>query len=111
MVATPTGEEVQATRRRSMTKRRKAIIHAFHDGKCWKCDAYVASDIAEYDHRIPVWMGGEDDDGPNAAPLHPWCHTEKTAKDATDRAKVKRQKAPKKKSGWFKKRQRKARHG
>jgi 5-methylcytosine-specific restriction endonuclease McrA len=41
------------------------------------------------DHRIPLWMGGADDDA-NLRFFCPACDKPKTAKDATVRAKVKR---------------------
>lgn len=89
--ATP--EPVEATPRRPMTPARKRRSHDLAKGLCAFCNLPVEVGEAEFDHRIPVWMGGADDDGPNLRPLHPRCHTIKTKADAGARAKVKRMKA------------------
>ena len=93
-LAPPLPEPLDATPRRAMTDNRKARAYALAEGVCWWCRKPVAKGEAQYDHRIPVWLGGKDDDGPNVAPLHadPY-HKAKTRKDAAIRAKTKRVKA------------------
>ncbi|GJE54535.1 HNH endonuclease [Methylobacterium thuringiense] len=44
----------------------------------------------EFDHILPDWMGGEPS-LENCSPLCPPCHRAKTAQDAANRAKTKRQ--------------------
>ena len=91
-VAPPTGERVEPTKRRVVTDARTQRIHAFHDGLCGECGfpVTVSGRGVVYDHRIPVWDGGDDDDGPNMRPVHKACDVRKTAKDQCSIAKTKR---------------------
>ena len=90
-VAPPTGEDIGPTKRRRVTSARKQRIWAYWDGVCGDCRAPVhVTEGTEYDHRIPVWMHGPDDDGPNMRPLCVACHKAKTAIDKGDIAHVKR---------------------
>lgn len=89
-VSPPTGEAVEATKRRAMTAKRRLSIWLEHDGQCGLCRLPVDLVGCEIEHRIPVWLGGADDDGGNTYPAHPACHKAKTARDKAEIAKVKR---------------------
>lgn len=92
-VAPPTGEDIGPTKRRPMTLARKRRVHALYNGRCGVCGDQVpltGKGLVVYDHRIPVWMGGPDDDGPNLQPLCGPCDAVKTPNDQGDIAHVKR---------------------
>lgn len=75
-----------------MTKARKQRVHDFHGGRCGECGGAVplTGSGVVYDHRIPVWTGGADDDGPNMRPVCKPCDQIKTPVDQGDIAKTKR---------------------
>lgn len=81
-------EPVQPTPRGAMTKARRLRIYLACNGRC-ECGAKVPMAGTVIDHRIPLWMGGADDDA-NLRFLCGPCDKPKTAKDAADRASVKR---------------------
>ena len=81
-------EPVQPTPRGAMTKTRRLRLYLACNGRC-SCGAKVPMAGTVIDHRIPLFMGGADDDA-NLRFICPSCDKPKTAKDATDRAKVKR---------------------
>ena len=81
-------EPVQPTPRGAMTKARRLRLYLACNGRC-SCGAKVPMAGTVIDHRIPLFMGGADDDA-NLRFICPSCDKPKTAKDATDRAKVKR---------------------
>lgn len=83
-----TREPVESTPRASMTRERRLRIYLACNGRC-VCGVKVPMDGTVIDHRIPLFMGGADDDG-NLRFVCRACDKPKTAKDATDRAKVKR---------------------
>ena len=92
-VAPPTREDVQATKRRPMTLARKKRVHDLYNGRCGICGDPVpltGKGLVVYDHRIPLWMNGADDDGPNLQCLCGPCDAVKTPNDQTAIAKVKR---------------------
>ena len=91
-VSPPTSEPVPPTKRRPVTEARKKRIHAFHKGFCGECgdETPISGPGVVYDHRIPVWTGGADDDGPNMRPVCKACDRLKTAADQGDIAKIKR---------------------
>lgn len=79
-------------KRRPLTKARKRRIWEFHNGCCRECgyDVEIEGKGVEYDHRVPLAMGGADDDGPNMGPLCQRCHKNKTAGDLHCIARAKR---------------------
>lgn len=86
-------EPGSSTPRGAISNTRKARIHALRKGKCWMCGQPVAVSGPEvrYDHRLPLELGGSDDDD-NLWPLHRApCDKLKTAADASRIAKAKRQ--------------------
>lgn len=81
---TPRGHVSQALKRR---------VWEAADGLCMWCDGEVpvAGPEVDYDHRIPLALGGADDET-NLAPIHRRpCHKEKTVLDVRMIAKAKRQ--------------------
>ncbi len=89
----PVREAVSATARRSLTPARKRRCHLFWKGLCAVCGLPVAlkGPSVRYDHEIPVWTGGADDDGPNLRSLHrDPCDKTKTRIDVAAIAKCKR---------------------
>lgn len=85
-------ERVEIENRRAMTPARKARIHAMRDGKCWMCGKPVAVSGADviYDHKMPLELGGTDDNS-NVWPLHrDPCDKLKTAADRKRIDKAKR---------------------
>lgn len=81
-------ERVEATPRKAMTKARRLRLYVACEGRC-ECGAKVPMEGTTIDHRIQLWMGGADDDSNLRFFCGP-CDKPKTAKDATDRAHVKR---------------------
>lgn len=85
-------ERVEIENRRAMTPARKARIHAMRDGKCWMCGKPVAVSGPDviYDHKMPLELGGTDDNS-NVWPLHRTpCDKLKTAADRKRIDKAKR---------------------
>ena len=67
------------TKRRPMTPARRARIFDVHAGVCGWCHEQIEDGQAwEIDHATPPALGGADDDGPNAYPIHKACHALKT---------------------------------
>lgn len=57
-------------KRKSMTPARKQRIWEAHDGKCWRCKQSIEVDKnVVYDHKVPLALGGSDDDE-NIGPSH-----------------------------------------
>jgi 5-methylcytosine-specific restriction protein A len=79
---------VEATPRKAMTKPRRLRIYLACNGRC-VCGVKVPMAGTVIDHRIPLWMGGADDDA-NLRFLCPACDKPKTAKDKGAIGKVKR---------------------
>lgn len=82
-----TRELIEDTPRKAMTPARRKRVLAQHNGQC-VCGCGETKGL-EIDHRVPLWMGGLDEDE-NLDPLCPSAHKLKTAHDAAARAKVKR---------------------
>lgn len=83
---------VEATPRRAMTPARKRRIWEANGGRCYQCSTPVPVDGpgVTYDHRIPLGLGGaEDDDNPR--PACGECDAAKTPRDISQIAKAKRQ--------------------
>lgn len=78
-------------KRRSMSTTRKARIFTQAGGVCHICGVKIqVGEPWEADHKIPLAMGGSDDDE-NIAPAHEKCHGAKTNKEDRPRiAKAKR---------------------
>lgn len=81
-------EKVEATPRLSVSPaRRKRVLEA-HNGVCYYPDCEETQGL-EFEHIVPLWMGGKDDDS-NTAPMCREHHKQKTALDAKMRARTKR---------------------
>ena len=75
-----------------MTKARKKRVWEARNGKCWICGSPVemTGPLVIYDHIIPLWIKGSDDDS-DIAPIHALtCDKVKTPKDLKTIAKIKR---------------------
>lgn len=86
-------EAVEATPRRPVTPARKLRCHTYWNGICPACGLPVALDgpSVRYDHRITLFDGGADDDGPNLRPLHrDPCDIAKCEADAGNTSHTKR---------------------
>lgn len=84
---------IDGTPRGAMTPARKRRIWEAHNGLCIECEEDVPMEGPEvqYDHEIPLALGGSDDDG-NIGPMHTRpCHAVKTKRDVARIAKAKRQ--------------------
>jgi len=79
---------MQATQRKKMTPKRRLEALLACNGRCVICGEKILGAFI-VDHRIPLWMGGEDELH-NLQTHHPECDKAKTAKDSTERHKVKR---------------------
>lgn len=78
------------TDRKSISKAQKARVFLAWHGRCARCcHKLEAGDRVDYDHIVPVWLGGKNEDD-NLRPLHFRCHLDRTKIDARDRAHVKR---------------------
>ena len=74
----------EARRRFSPLERAKFFDAA--NGHCEKCTRKIPhSDDWDLDHRIPLSLGGTNDDG-NIQVLCSWCHDDKTAGSSGDTA-------------------------
>src|ERR1700761_7805770 len=72
--------------RRSRKERVRLFTAA--EGVCHICERKIQADTAwELEHILPLADGGADDDA-NIGPAHTKCHLEKTAAEATLRAKT-----------------------
>ena len=70
---------MRGTRRRPMPPARRARLFDLHAGICGWCHEQIGDGQAwEIDHAVPLALGGADDDGPNAFPIHRECHRLKT---------------------------------
>lgn len=77
----------------------RALVWLRDDGHCQICGAKLTDKTVDYEHRIQAWLLADEPERYNA-PDNIYlicglrsgepCHKDKTAKDATDRAKVKR---------------------
>jgi len=86
-----TRQPQEATPRKAMTDARRAKIFLAHKGRCADCGVKITrgQDAYQIDHPTQLWMGGPDEDDVCRLLCQP-CYKAKNAKDATDRAKVKR---------------------
>jgi 5-methylcytosine-specific restriction endonuclease McrA len=71
-----------------MTKARRLRIYIACNGRC-VCGVKVPMEGTVIDHPTQLWLGGSDEDHLLKFLCNP-CNKQKTAKDATVRAKVKR---------------------
>ena len=85
---TPNEPVVIGPRRPRTPKQREAILAA-QAGVCGRCGLPLALKGMELDHRLPIWISGDDSDA-NMVALHRRCHVEKTVFDKGDIAKAKR---------------------
>lgn len=86
---TLTREPVQPTKRRPMTRARRTRIWLRDKGLCGNCGEPVPRRGTTIDHRIPLWLGGADDDG-NLRFMCRACDQPKTSEDKGVIAHVKR---------------------
>lgn len=87
-----TRPDVEIQDRGSMHPARKARIHKSRNGVCWMCGFAVPLEgpAVVYDHKLPLELGGPDEDW-NIWPLHKEpCDRIKTAADRRRIAKAKR---------------------
>lgn len=87
----PTGwkiEEVQPEKRRSLSAKEKLDVLKSHP-HCPICRSEVSVSDAEWDHWIPLELGGSNEVD-NFRGLHPPCHKEKTRQDVKAIAKARR---------------------
>lgn len=87
-IAPQARERVEATSRAKISRATRARVFLAQDGRCAKCRAKLFRPYI-VDHVIQLWMGGADEPS-NMQAVCRSCDAPKTAKDATDRAKVKR---------------------
>jgi len=86
-------ERTEATPRRAMTIARKRRIWERVAGKCWFCGKVTppTGPGVVYDHKLPLELGGTDDDA-QVFPLHAEpCNRIKTKADSWRIAKMRRQ--------------------
>jgi 5-methylcytosine-specific restriction endonuclease McrA len=87
----PTGwkiEEVQPEKRRSLSAKEKLDVLKSHP-HCPVCRTAVGVNDAEWDHQIPLELGGSNE-VENFRGLHPDCHKIKTRQDVKSIAKARR---------------------
>jgi len=79
--------------RRTLSRSMRLKLFEDAAGRCYLCGFKIqAGQLWEVEHRIPLALGGADDEA-NMAPAHKSCHAPKTAEDFGRIAKAKRQKA------------------
>ncbi len=88
-VAPKSGEPVGPAERGYISDKLKLQVLVANGGRCCRCDKRLAKGDTEFDHVLPVFMGGLTELG-NLLPMCSACHKLKTKKDAADRAKVNR---------------------
>ena len=82
------------TKRRRISTTARVAIFTRHDGKCDICGGAITVGQAwEVSHRIPIELGGADDES-NWFPAHKACHGVETAtKDIPNISRAKRREA------------------
>jgi hypothetical protein len=88
-VVPKSGEPVSPAERGYISDMLKLQVLVANGGRCCRCDKRLGKGDTEFDHVLPVWMGGLTELG-NLLPMCAACHSKKTALDAADRAKTKR---------------------
>lgn len=83
-----TQEVVERTARKGFTPKQRQAVHQMQNGVCGGCEASLDGRF-DIDHVIPLWMGGKHEPGNWLGMCQP-CHKFKTARDAAQRAHVKR---------------------
>lgn len=87
-IATPAKREsVQIPDRPHISDKRRLAIYLRDGGRCQACNAKVGKGEYHIDHDEQRWLAGDDSDE-NLRVLCIPCHKPKTAKDASERAKV-----------------------
>lgn len=82
-----------ATPRKPISTIRRAAIFKAARGVCHICERRIqAGERWEVEHRIPLALGGADDDS-NRRPAHEKCHAKKTRDDQSSIARAKRREA------------------
>jgi 5-methylcytosine-specific restriction protein A len=77
------------TKRKPLTTKQRAQLFLSHEGICCLCHTKIVNEPWIDEHLLPLAMDGSND-MENRGPAHVRCARIKTAKDATDRAKVRR---------------------
>jgi len=80
---------VEKTPRGNISAKTKVEVVKRQSGRCYLCDELLLGKV-EYDHEIPLALGGEDSID-NLRAIHPECHKDKTRLDSWSIAKAKRQ--------------------
>ena len=83
-----TREVIERTARKGFTPKQRQAVHQMQNGVCGGCEASLEG-VWHIDHVIQIWMGGKHEVG-NWMGLCIPCHKFKTARDAAQRAHVKR---------------------
>lgn len=83
-----TREVVERTARKGFTPKQRQAVREMQSGVCGGCEASLEG-VWHIDHVIQIWMGGKHEIG-NWMGLCVPCHKFKTARDAAQRAHVKR---------------------
>ena len=88
-VVPPSGERVEATKRKPMTEARALRIWTREAGLCYICGKFTRWDEAQIEHPIALAHSGSDDDIVLRV-VHVECHKPKTKEDAGITAWIKR---------------------
>lgn len=76
--------------RKALTSRQRLQMFLDAGGMCAICGGRIDGAREAWDeHMTPLWLGGSNEEW-NRKPVHARCARTKTAKEATDRAKVRR---------------------
>ena len=82
-----THDPYQVTPRKRMTDKQRLEMLIRHGGRCCLCGEKIDGVHEMWDEHInPLWLAG-DNSAENRAPAHVRCAREKTAAEATQRAK------------------------
>jgi 5-methylcytosine-specific restriction enzyme A len=87
----PEREPVEIAKRKPLTRKQRAEFFETHKGECYICKQKIkAGEPWDDEHPIDLWTSGNDNLA-DRRPAHRLdCHQQKTAADATKRAKTKR---------------------
>lgn len=78
--------------RKNLSASVRVAIYKRHNGLCDICGGSIDGKAWDVSHRIPLEMGGADDES-NWFPAHRTCHREITKADLANIAKAKRREA------------------
>lgn len=78
------------TDRKPLTKRQRLTLYLSQGGRCAVCGERRELDEMDDDHHLPLWNNGTNEADNRRMICREGCHKAKTAKEAKERAKVKR---------------------